>query len=78
LLSVPYRKALADMRRMFQFVDHSVGVILNGNLANLIKNAAESSGVPRRNSSFWIASKVVGGMAVAVLIRIALPIMLTA
>jgi hypothetical protein len=42
LLSVRYRKALADMRRMFQFVDDSVGVILNRNLANLIKNAAES------------------------------------
>jgi hypothetical protein len=72
-----YRKALPDMRRMFQFVDHSVGVILNRNLANLIKNAAESRGVPRSNSSFWIASKVLGATAVAVLIRIALPIMFT-
>jgi hypothetical protein len=33
----------ADMRRMFQFVDHSVGVILNGNLGNPIKNAAENT-----------------------------------
>ena len=29
LLSVPYRKALPNMGRAFQFVDHREGVILN-------------------------------------------------
>src|SRR4029077_19428236 len=33
LLSVPYRKALPNMGRAFQFVDHRDGVILNRNLA---------------------------------------------
>jgi len=33
LLSVPNCKALPDMRRTFQFVDHCNGVILNRNLA---------------------------------------------
>jgi hypothetical protein len=33
LLSVPYRKALPDMSRAFQFADHRDGVILNRNLA---------------------------------------------
>jgi hypothetical protein len=29
LLSVPYRKALPNTRRAFQFVDHRDGVVLN-------------------------------------------------
>jgi hypothetical protein len=33
LLSVPNRKALPDMLRAFQFVDHRNGVILNRNIA---------------------------------------------
>jgi hypothetical protein len=33
LLSVPYCKALPDMLRAFQFVDHRNGVILNRNIA---------------------------------------------
>ena len=33
LLSIPYRKALPNMRGTFQFVDHRDGIILNRNLA---------------------------------------------
>jgi hypothetical protein len=53
LLSVPYRKALPNISRTFQSVDHRDGIILNRNLAladgvyqKLIVSRAEFSRTP--------------------------------
>jgi hypothetical protein len=59
LLSVPNRKALPDMFRAFQLVDHRNGVILNRNIAmaggvyhQLVASEAE---VPRALSRLHLA-----------------------